>query len=315
MSQAVLNTYLKYIYRSENLLKLITHGKKSILPGFVYNPYHRMVERNIQKTIQDVPTTFWHDELIKVDPVLTDKIIWVMWWQVRDVPPFIKQNIALMRARLNKRVILLNQENIADFIDIPEHIQANFDAGKIKYTTFSDYIRTKILFEYGGVWLDSTMYVAEDNNFLNQLNFVDHDLITIKGIPDFGSKFIPKGRWVIYCLGGHSGQMIFKFVNDCLTYYLENNLTIPDYFLTDYIFDIAYKNNIGGFKEKLNKVPSNNVNCEQLSPVMNQKFDEKLLEKITKNTSVFKLSNKVAYRSRTKQQDKTFYSYLYEQHV
>lgn len=312
MSQMFLDAYLKYIYKSESLLKLVTHNKKSILPGFVYNPYHKIVEREIRQTIMDMPTSVWNYKMTRNDPILTDKIVWVMWWQVRGMPEFIKKNIDFMRSRLNKRVILLTQENISDFINIPQSIESNFKAGKFAITTFSDYIRTKIIFEYGGVWLDSSIYVGIDEEFLNNLNFFDHDLITIKGISDFGSKFIPKGRWVIYCLGGRSGQMLFKFVNDCLTYYLLNDKRIPDYFLTDYIFDIAYKNNIDGFQEKLNRVPSNNINCERLSPIMNDKFDEVIMNKMVKNTKLFKLSNKVTYHSQTSNQDKTFYGYLYE---
>ncbi|APX71980.1 capsular polysaccharide synthesis protein [Companilactobacillus allii] len=312
MSQSILNAYLKYIYKSESLLKLMTHNKKSILPGFIYDPYHRMVEREIQHTIMDMPTTVWCDELTKNDPFLTDKVIWVMWWQVSDMPILIKKNIDFMRSRLNKRVILLTQENISDFIDIPKKITNRLNAGKISTAAFSDYIRTRIIFEYGGVWLDSSIYVGVDEEFLNNLNFFDHDLITIKGIPNFGSKFIPKGRWAIYCLGGRSGQMLFKFVSDCLGFYLEGGRQIPDYFLTDYIFDIAYKNNIDGFKEKLNRVPQNNVNCECLSPIMNDKFDSEIMSKMTENTKLFKLSNKVTYYGRTNDQDKTFYSYLYE---
>ncbi len=312
MSQSFLHLYLTGIYKSEAALKKFTGGKKSILPSFVYDPYHYLIEKEIKKTIQDVPTTFWHDELVKTNPILTDKIVWVMWWQVTDIPMFVQRNITLMRERLNKRVIVLNQENLSDFLQIPEDIIERLDKHQISYQTFSDYIRMKILFEYGGVWLDSTIYVGEHDNFLNQLNFADHALITVKGIQDFGNKFIPKGRWVIYCIGGHSGQMLFKFVDDCLSYYIENDIATPDYFLTDYLFDIAYKNNIGGFYEKLQKVPSNNVNCEKLAPLMNRKFDESVLKQITRNTSVFKLSNKISYRSRTTDQKKTFYSYLYE---
>ncbi|WP_164505993.1 capsular polysaccharide synthesis protein [Companilactobacillus insicii] len=312
MSQSFLNLYLTGIYKSESALKKITGGKKSILPSFVYDPYHYLVEKKIQQTIQDVPTTFWHDELIKTDHVLTNKIVWVMWWQVSDIPPLVQRNLMWMRERLNKRVIVLNQENIEDFVDIPEDVLDQVNHQKMSYQLFSDYIRMKILFEYGGVWLDSTIYIGGPDNFLNQLNFEDHSLITIKGIKSFGSKFVPKGRWVIYCIGGRAGQMLFKFIDDCLTYYIENDIPTPDYFLTDYLFDIAYRNDIGGFREKLERVPSNNINCEELAPLMNSKFDERVLDKMTRNTSVFKLSNKVSYRSRTVDQDRTFYSYLYE---
>ncbi|WP_334329722.1 capsular polysaccharide synthesis protein [Companilactobacillus sp. HBUAS59699] len=312
MARSFLNLYLTSIYKSESALKKVTKGKKSILPSFVYDPYHYLIEKKIQQTIQDVPTTFWHDELVKVDPVLTNKIVWVMWWQVTNVPRFVQRNLTLMRERLNKRVIVLNQENIGDFVQIPEDVIERLNDDQISYQTFSDYVRMKILFEYGGVWLDSTVYVGEHDNFLNQLDFSQHALITVKGIPDFGSKFIPKGRWVIYCLGGRSGQMLFKFVSDCLDYYIENDIPTPDYFLTDYLFDIAYKNNIGHFRDKLKKVPANNVNCEELAPLMNAKFDQQLLDKITRNTSIFKLSNKTKYRSRTADKSRTFYSYLYE---
>lgn len=299
MSKSFLDLYLTGIYKSESALKKLTNGRKSILPGFVYNPYHHLIEHKIQQTIQDVPTTFWHDELIRVDPVLTNKIVWVMWWQVTDIPRFVQRNLTLMRERLNKRVIVLNQENIGDFLDIPENILDRLAKGKISYQMFSDYVRLRILFEYGGVWLDSTVYVGEQDNFLNQLDFSDHPLITVKGIPDFGCKFIPKGRWVIYCLGGRSGQMLFKFVGDCLDYYIENDIPTPDYFLTDYLFDIAYQNDIGGFREKLKKVPTNNINCEELAPLMNDKFDQHILDQITRNTSVFKLSNKKDFISQS----------------
>ena len=56
-------------------------------------------------------------------------------------------------------VVLLTKDNISDYIVLPNDVLK--DVGKTKsFTHLSDYIRLALLSEYGGFWIDSTIYVT-----------------------------------------------------------------------------------------------------------------------------------------------------------
>ena len=75
-----------------------------------------------------------------------------------DMPEVIKK-IATSQNKLNHgnfKVIDLSHQNISEFIDVPDYIEK---IRKQYPASYSDYVRLSLLEKYGGVWLDSSIYV------------------------------------------------------------------------------------------------------------------------------------------------------------
>lgn len=300
------------LYRFESVYKLMSKGKNSILPDGFYKIYHSLINKKIRNDIYPLLIKYKNSEDSFVN-IETKDVIWVLWWQTDSVPELVSQNIGMMKKNISKEVIVLNEVNVGNYIDIPDDILNNVKSGKNTMTLLSDYIRTRILYEYGGIWLDSTILVMEKSKILELPLNEENRFVTIKGITDFGDRFISQDRWTIYCIGGCSHQSFFKFVNEGIEHYLLDKDLVPDYFLTDHLFDIAYEENIGDFKNKVRKVLVNNVYAERLAGIINESYNKKELQHMckNKNTTLFKLSNKSKYVKKNSNGDVTFYGELY----
>ena len=84
-----------------------------------------------------------------------------MWWQGEsNAPPTVKACIHSMRKNSgNHPVIVLDQSNYKKYVALPQYIEKKREKGVISLTHFSDIIRINLLNTYGGLWLDSTIYV------------------------------------------------------------------------------------------------------------------------------------------------------------
>ena len=62
---------------------------------------------------------------------------------------------------LDFNIVILCENNIKDYINLPDHIMKKYFEGKISRTHFSDILRVAILAQYGGLWLDSTVFCTD----------------------------------------------------------------------------------------------------------------------------------------------------------
>lgn len=281
-------------------------GRIGILPDQFYDLMHAMIRRNILrklKKIQNIVDLNLDDNIVKSD----SKIVWIMWWQEENIPYLVAKNIENFKNNTSFKTIVINESNVSKYVEISKELKGKVNNGEISLASLSDFIRMSLLFKYGGIWVDSTVY-SRNHNFKNLFNT---DIFTMKNFnTQFGHKFVSKGRWTLYLIGGQAGEEVFKFVRNRLYFYMINNVKFPDYFLVDYLLDIAYLQNIGGFSEKINNLPENNVNNEKLDGLMNKPFNNEVYNEMVKDTDFFKLSHKKKYVKSYKGQV-TFFGILY----
>ena len=88
--------------------------------------------------------------------------IWVCWFQGLDnAPNIVKKCIDSIYRYNPERVIhLITDENLNDYLDLPDFIVAKRKKGIISDAHFSDIIRTELLIKYGGMWVDATTYLT-----------------------------------------------------------------------------------------------------------------------------------------------------------
>lgn len=302
----IIKIYRKLLFIAEKIYSRVTNGKSDILPDKYYDLFHSIVKKVIAYQISNVPS--YDNDGAHVDNKRFDKkIIWVMWWQLENVPTLIAQNIERLKSQDAYETIIINKSNVSNYLDIPDVIMKEVQSSKISFAHFSDFIRMSLLYKYGGLWIDSTVLVANDHwEYL-----LNKEFVTIKSSStQFGHKFISQGRWTIYVIGGQAGQEVFKFVRDCLYFYMVNKVKFPDYFLSDYLLDIAETRNIGNFSEKINFLSENNQNHDKLDKLMNEPFNNSMYDSLAYNTSFFKLSHKKKYLKLNKGQI-TFFGMLY----
>ncbi len=60
-----------------------------------------------------------------------------------------------------KKFILLNDQNLADYIRLPDYIEKKKDTGQIPIARYANLIEFALLEHYGGTWIDSTVYLTD----------------------------------------------------------------------------------------------------------------------------------------------------------
>lgn len=89
--------------------------------------------------------------------------VWFMWLQGLDnAPEIVKKCYESQRKCLaDKKFVLLDENNIFDYIQLPEFIMKKRADGIIGNAHFSDLVRNALLIKYGGYWIDSTVYMTD----------------------------------------------------------------------------------------------------------------------------------------------------------
>lgn len=88
--------------------------------------------------------------------------IWVAWLQGEEqAPPLVKKCLASIRQHAaGREVVVITDDNMAQYVDFPEYILRKKAKGRISNTHFSDLLRIFLLAQYGGIWIDATVYLT-----------------------------------------------------------------------------------------------------------------------------------------------------------
>ncbi|WP_407253388.1 capsular polysaccharide synthesis protein [Klebsiella pneumoniae] len=96
---------------------------------------------------------------------IINRTIWVYWAQGLDnAPPVVQNCVKTLKENSSPDFVVqvVDDFNLVDYIDIPEIINTRLKEGVISRTHFSDIVRFELLKKHGGVWIDSTVLVAEN---------------------------------------------------------------------------------------------------------------------------------------------------------
>ena len=224
--------------------------------------------------------------------------VWVFWWQGEENAPVLVQRcIASIRKYAgNHPVRVIDQENYREFVTIPAHIEVKREQGIISLTHFSDILRMALLAEYGGLWLDSTIYATDSLE-----SAFRGGLFTVRN-PGLEHANVSRWDWSGFAIGGHKGCDLFRLAGDIFSAYWQTHNQLVDYFLIDYTLRLIVDSN-AIFQEALSAIEPNNKGIYHYQMHFNDPAD--LLP--PEDTWLFKLSWKGNYNTATEDGKETLY--------
>lgn len=114
--------------------------------------------------------------------------IWWCWLQgLDDAPPVAKACLKSLE-QLEKKIHVLDRENLREYVTMPEHILRKWKDGIIDNTHFSDLVRLELLTERGGAWIDATAYCTDPagvNRILDEAPLFCHRVVMQDGSSDY----------------------------------------------------------------------------------------------------------------------------------
>lgn len=262
--------------------------RRLINSSYINQIFHNSVINYLEKNFKEVILKYTNTHQKNSQEL--NKNVWLMWWQGEEnAPDLVKKCIQSVRDNLGN-VTIISKENYRDYVDIPEIIISKQKSWIIGMANFSDIMRFNLLSNHGGLWIDATIFLKDYNPDLELSN----PYYTIKGNDYFNNKYVPKGRWRGFFQYGQKDLLLFKFSVEFFNEYWKVEKKLINFFLIDYILEIAYRNNIGDFKNINDRITMNNPGIYDL--------DKKLLgcdiildfEK----THVFKLNIKHHYENK-----------------
>lgn len=269
-----------------------------IISKFNYNKRISMIYKVL---IEDIVKDMNHDfieenpQLIQVEK--EDFKIFVFWWQGRDELPQIVR-LCIDSIEKNSKpfsVHIITKNNYEKYVQISPIIKNKLISGDITLTHFSDILRFNLLYQYGGVWLDATIFLTSPIIFHEEI--YTSSLFTQKFTR--GKKIDANnpsyGRWAGFCMSTNIiHHPLFYFGKKFFDMYWGKHNVLIDYFLIDYLILIGY-NNIPFVKREIDKIPVNNTDIFWLMDNINNQYEGGCLEKwsvIKKRTWIFKMSYK-----------------------
>ena len=180
------------------------------------------------------------------------KIIW-LYWDSEEIPLIVDICLREIKSRCDDfEVILLNENTVKDFIDVPVFHRS---LGK---ANVSDFIRLKLLYEYGGFWMDASILLNDNFDWIlknltsqDAFLFYSDDCTKFINSPIFENWFIacPKNSVFIRdwleeytkCIKSNEPKNYYSHLLE--DEYVMQNISKPEYLLAYISASVIYNKN------------------------------------------------------------------------
>lgn len=220
-------------------------------------------------------------------------IIWVCWFQgVENAPELVRCCIDSFHRIPEKTVILVDKDNFKNYVSLPVTILNKLYSGAISLTAFSEILRVELLSTYGGMWLDSTMFIPKELK-IDYARYKFFSPVEKEKVEEF-ELFGLFPMFFIYCEAGY--EPIVNIRNYILNYWEVSDVQI-DYFLIDYFFRYEYLHN-EIFRNDVDSLPVLGKNLHSLELYyLDEQYNEKIRVFIDSDSlGIFKLNHKNQHR-------------------
>lgn len=316
-----------------NLEKFI-ENRKCFDNGLAGKNCVEIIKQYIKEDFNVLKNQYVYDYLKKYSYILNSKSedglidsksefrIWQMWWQGEEnAPEIVKKCLESVEKYYPNNRVVITSKNLSEYLEIPPIILEKFEKGLIEYAHFSDFIRTALIYKYGGVWIDSTCFLTEPipNEILEQEVFyfkkpaweeikVAPDNYLLKQIIAKYPNDYPIHSGSNWFLVGKQNNVVFEKMYKILLEYWNNENFAIDYFFYHTLLSIIvihdkYCNNL--YNKMLNY--SNNP-PHLLQKSLDNDFDEEIFNSFKNGSFVHKLRFKKL--DKAIKNEKSFLNYI-----
>lgn len=282
--------YIASAYRLFGLRMAMAAASYRLTHKRIRDYYAKIVDASYTQLIQGIPLDLEEIGLLDRE---NDGPIWVMWWQGIDehTPPIVRACVnSICRHANGRSVNVITKDSLNSFVMIDSDIMDKLQRGAISITTLSDIVRFALLYKYGGIWMDATMYLTRD---------LDSSIARYRFYSIPNHEVAPVRNWTGYFMGGMKGNPLFSLMYQAFVKLYTQTNRIPDYFMIDIMLSAAYTH-IPSVRQMIDEVPQNNIHRFYL---VNHLADRDI--NLPKDTYVYKLTYKgIGYLD---EQDDTVY--------
>lgn len=249
-----------------------------------------------------------------LSPMEAHSPVWVMWMQGKENMPEINRICynSLLRNIGDHSMMFIDTSNLPIITSSDCELSWNtaidsaLNDGRINAMHYSDFLRVWLLYNFGGIWSDSTLFYCDKiDNFIQDRYFYSAKHITG---PEY-NQFPVEGLVSSYFICSAKGHPLFKFVYESMLAILNEEKCIKLYFTLDYLLKIAIESNPWLRKQIDSWVIINNRISQ--AP-LERPYSSKLFNDFKAASPFYKLTYKIKYPEETQLGQQTLYGYLKE---
>lgn len=276
--------------------------KDKIHKSFLYKLYrlakspirHYHTKKRLYKKIESIeevvkPLLKNCEETSVITPITKDeRNIFVLWWQGFDNASFVVKKCleSIYKYYSDWNIVKLDRNNIFDYVTFPDEIKGKFHfdgvdksikndriGDDISIQTFSDLVRFQLLYKYGGVWIDSTIFFTKKFDLDKFLTYSSFNSLHTKTREEY---YLYKGRHHMitsFFLAGRKGNVICKKFGEMGELVLTTT-KYRYYFFIDFLVMIMNVYHIDN--DAIDKIPLIEGEPHYLRPRLNCRYNDKL---------------------------------------
>lgn len=238
----------------------------------------------------------------KYEPVLADietsysketggshsQYVWMCWLQGMEKAPKLVQVCyrSILQHLQDREVALLTEENINQYVSLPDYIVKKYRDGIIPTAHFTDLLRLELLIKYGGIWVDATVLCTGFEDLKDQAfrGIFDADLFLFQQLRKGETRFLGISNWFISAC---ADNWVLKELRDLLFRYWKDYDCVVHY----YVFHLFFGMIMEKHPEEVAKMPRyGNRVPHYLSRRMGDKYDETWMQELKEHCCFHKLS-------------------------
>jgi hypothetical protein len=198
-----------------------------------------------------------------------------MFWGFKPKPPLVDACMRSAQKHLAQKVLLLDENSLYDYIELPGYVMDKLRAGRIAPAHFLDICRVELLHNHGGLWLDATCFVSHPI----PKEIVDQDFFVYMAGNSVGSPY----SFIQNCfIRGRSGAYLLESWRAVILEFWKNEPREFDYFMHQLMFKALVQNDPIARKyfEKMPHIDQDPTHALWWS-FGDKPFDKKLFDEIT----------------------------------
>jgi hypothetical protein len=251
-----------------------------------------LLSRNYSNVIEQ-----WGSEKESAVPFAPNERIpaWTCWLQGEETMPIMIRNLINIQeshlSAYDHHVVTI--DNLDSYITLPGIYFDKMQSGSISPTHFTDLVRTALLMQHGGLWLDATLLLTRDI----PKDFIRTPFYFIKGlITDFPSapKYPEINCWEGYFIGGQKNALLYRFMNDFFYNYWDRETRLVHYLLINQVAQIGIRY-LPELQQEYHSLEGSNRSCEMLSQALCENRIDTFFDNLADDTFIFKLSRHTDY--------------------
>lgn len=233
------------------------------------------------------------------------KNVWQYWGQGKGTEPVIIKkcfdSVTKILEPCGFKIIRLDNESICNYLDV-ESLLGNIGSKKgFTYTAFSDLARCGLLYQYGGIWLDASIFLSGIPNVLLSNNRVLFERDKNSSLRE-KILYMSRGHyfrwghnvrvnWLSSVIKAPKEDPLFGLMWKVLRRYWEEENEYTNYFLAQILFDLI--KNRSGILSNLNYIMCNDLSPHELQFMLHNMVDADKLNALLCDTTIHKLTYKL----------------------